>query len=362
MRGVCSGGQDRCRCRCWTVRRRDRRWSFRLLSHSSRCCHRACVRVDTKRVQCGKADGCGQQGGAPPAAGAAHEATTSMVKRLLARLPFRTPGPKVIALAPARAVAPALTERRVFCAAADKDVALYYFLMRFPGRTLVFVNRCAARLFHHVYENLTSAVRVGCGVCGGLHSQHPSTQAAAGGSAGARDAGVRLARTNAAAAAAQVPGPVRGPPSVPRHDEGATLLSGPVRQVSRGDACGARGDGCGRARTGHPRDGPRRALPRAAHGRPLRPPRRPHRACACASLAPSWHPSHWPYTHTHTGVRRRPECDAGQSRRAGRIQGHLSCTGPPGACPFWPTAVLVRACALPNAPRGSVGGPARVSD
>ena len=67
-----------------------------------------------------------------------------MLERLMQRLPFREPGPMVIDLTAPEVVVPTLTERRIFCGVAEKDVYLYYFLLRYPGRTLVFVNRLAA--------------------------------------------------------------------------------------------------------------------------------------------------------------------------------------------------------------------------
>jgi len=67
-----------------------------------------------------------------------------MLQRLMRRLPFREPGPKVLDLTARTIVAPTLTERRIFCTAEEKDVYLYYFLMRYPGRTLVFVNSIQA--------------------------------------------------------------------------------------------------------------------------------------------------------------------------------------------------------------------------
>lgn len=44
-------------------------------------------------------------------------------------------------LSAGRGLASALTEGCITCLADEKDFFLYYFLQRYPGRTLVFVNR-----------------------------------------------------------------------------------------------------------------------------------------------------------------------------------------------------------------------------
>ena len=76
-----------------------------------------------------------------PDAAASAAGVGGMVERLMRRLPFRAPGPKVLDLTAPQVVAPSLTERRIFCDGDEKDLYLYYFVTRFPGRTLVFVNR-----------------------------------------------------------------------------------------------------------------------------------------------------------------------------------------------------------------------------
>eukprot|EP00771_Trimastix_marina_P000611 gnl/Trimastix_PCT/1629.p1 GENE.gnl/Trimastix_PCT/1629~~gnl/Trimastix_PCT/1629.p1 ORF type:complete len:761 (+),score=266.01 gnl/Trimastix_PCT/1629:38-2320(+) len=66
--------------------------------------------------------------------------TKSKLAQLLARVPLRG-RPKIIDLTEEGAVAvKTLTQRYVFCAQDDKDVYLAYFLLRFPGRTIVFCN------------------------------------------------------------------------------------------------------------------------------------------------------------------------------------------------------------------------------
>ncbi|WFD23689.1 RNA helicase [Malassezia equina] len=59
---------------------------------------------------------------------------------LLARVDFRDAEPLVVELVPERHVADTLWETKVECIGKDKDVYLYYILLRYPGRTLVFLN------------------------------------------------------------------------------------------------------------------------------------------------------------------------------------------------------------------------------
>ncbi|THU94511.1 DEAD-domain-containing protein [Dendrothele bispora CBS 962.96] len=59
---------------------------------------------------------------------------------LLLRLDFRDPEPEVIDLSPQGGVVSTLTESKIECLSADKDVYLYYFLLRYPGRSLVFLS------------------------------------------------------------------------------------------------------------------------------------------------------------------------------------------------------------------------------
>jgi len=57
--------------------------------------------------------------------------------------------PKVIDLTQKCGTAGALTEARINCSKADeKDLYVYYFLLRYPGRTIVFANSkdCIRRL------------------------------------------------------------------------------------------------------------------------------------------------------------------------------------------------------------------------
>ncbi|KAI3601284.1 atp-dependent rna helicase mak5 [Moniliophthora roreri] len=61
---------------------------------------------------------------------------------LVLRLDFRDPtgGPEVIDLSPDDGVVDTLTESKVECLVTDKDMYLYYFLLCYPGRTLVFLS------------------------------------------------------------------------------------------------------------------------------------------------------------------------------------------------------------------------------
>ncbi|KAF8965062.1 DEAD-domain-containing protein [Flammula alnicola] len=59
---------------------------------------------------------------------------------LLLRLDFRDPNPEVIDLSPVGGVVSTLQEGKIECLSGDKDVYLYYFLLRYPGKSLVFLS------------------------------------------------------------------------------------------------------------------------------------------------------------------------------------------------------------------------------
>ncbi|KAF5310717.1 hypothetical protein D9619_008153 [Psilocybe cf. subviscida] len=59
---------------------------------------------------------------------------------LLLRLDFRDPEPEVIDLSPKGGVVSTLQEGKIECLSGDKDVYLYYFLLRYPGKSLVFLS------------------------------------------------------------------------------------------------------------------------------------------------------------------------------------------------------------------------------
>lgn len=56
--------------------------------------------------------------------------------------------PKVIDLTRKEATVETLTETRIHCDKEEKDYYLYYFLLQYPGRTMVFANSidCIKRL------------------------------------------------------------------------------------------------------------------------------------------------------------------------------------------------------------------------
>eukprot|EP01083_Nonionella_stella_P043109 116350_1 len=70
-----------------------------------------------------------------------------MLVKLLSRLPFEAK-PHLVDLTTRHQTAAKLDESQIQCMLEDKDVYLYYFLTRYPGRTLVFVNAisCLRRL------------------------------------------------------------------------------------------------------------------------------------------------------------------------------------------------------------------------
>ncbi|KAF8592186.1 DEAD-domain-containing protein [Ramaria rubella] len=78
--------------------------------------------------------------------GGRHKATrrkgenASTLDDLLMRLDFRDPDPVIIDLSPEGGRVQGLQESKVECLATDKDVYLYYFLLRHPGRSLVFLS------------------------------------------------------------------------------------------------------------------------------------------------------------------------------------------------------------------------------
>ncbi|KZV78692.1 DEAD-domain-containing protein [Exidia glandulosa HHB12029] len=65
---------------------------------------------------------------------------TSTLDDLLLRLDFRDSDPEIIDLSPEGGVVSTLQESKIECLVTDKDAYLYYFLLRYPGRTLVFLS------------------------------------------------------------------------------------------------------------------------------------------------------------------------------------------------------------------------------
>lgn len=64
----------------------------------------------------------------------------STIDDLLLRLDFRDPQPDIIDISPSDGAVSTLQLSRLECLSSDKDVYLYYFLLRYPGRSLVFLS------------------------------------------------------------------------------------------------------------------------------------------------------------------------------------------------------------------------------
>ncbi|EIW66497.1 hypothetical protein TREMEDRAFT_65359 [Tremella mesenterica DSM 1558] len=64
---------------------------------------------------------------------------SSALEDLVERLDFRDKNPEVIDLSPEGGVVAMLKESMIECVLSEKDLFLYYFLLRYPGRSLVFV-------------------------------------------------------------------------------------------------------------------------------------------------------------------------------------------------------------------------------
>ncbi|OAX41619.1 ATP-dependent RNA helicase [Rhizopogon vinicolor AM-OR11-026] len=69
-----------------------------------------------------------------------HSKPASTLDDLLLRLDFRDPDPAVIDISPEGGVVSTLKQSRIECLSTDKDAYLYYFLLRYPGRSLVFLS------------------------------------------------------------------------------------------------------------------------------------------------------------------------------------------------------------------------------
>ncbi|GAA6055745.1 hypothetical protein JCM3770_006136 [Rhodotorula araucariae] len=63
----------------------------------------------------------------------------SSLDDLLATLDFRDPEPEIIDLSPEHGLVETLKECKVECLQNEKDIYLYHFLLRYPGRTIVFL-------------------------------------------------------------------------------------------------------------------------------------------------------------------------------------------------------------------------------
>ena len=60
---------------------------------------------------------------------------------LIERIDFPEPGPVIVDITRQGVLAEKISESRIFCPLEEKDSYLYYFLNRFTGRSIVFVNR-----------------------------------------------------------------------------------------------------------------------------------------------------------------------------------------------------------------------------
>ena len=76
-------------------------------------------------------------------------------RSLMRRLKFMDKAPTVVDLTTKGMVAARVVESRISCIAEEKDAYLYYFLMRYPGRTIVFLNAIdSVRRLHSVLKVL----------------------------------------------------------------------------------------------------------------------------------------------------------------------------------------------------------------
>lgn len=66
--------------------------------------------------------------------------SATTLDELMDHIDFRDPSPAVIDLTPGQGLPEGLMETKIECVGEDKDLYLYYFLLRYPGRSLVFVN------------------------------------------------------------------------------------------------------------------------------------------------------------------------------------------------------------------------------
>ncbi|CAI2161477.1 7537_t:CDS:10 [Funneliformis geosporum] len=67
-----------------------------------------------------------------------------MNAELMHRLEFSDPDPVFLDITPEEAVAEKLQESKIDCLTKEKDLYTYYFITRYPGRTLIFVNSITA--------------------------------------------------------------------------------------------------------------------------------------------------------------------------------------------------------------------------
>ncbi|CAG7847725.1 ATP-dependent RNA helicase MAK5 [Serendipita indica DSM 11827] len=66
--------------------------------------------------------------------------SSSTIDDLILRLDFRDEQPAIVDLSPKDGVVSTFQESKVECITTDKDAYLYYFLLRYPGRSLIFLS------------------------------------------------------------------------------------------------------------------------------------------------------------------------------------------------------------------------------
>jgi len=74
------------------------------------------------------------------AKGMEHQTAEGTMEDLMERLEFHDETPAFVNIRTDKIVASTLLEAKIDCLSAEKDLYLYYFAMKYPGRTLVFVN------------------------------------------------------------------------------------------------------------------------------------------------------------------------------------------------------------------------------
>ncbi|KAI7898310.1 P-loop containing nucleoside triphosphate hydrolase protein [Cokeromyces recurvatus] len=97
-------------------------------------------------------------------------ATTNTMEDLLERIDFADKEPALVDMTSENVVASRLLEAKVDCVNTDKDLYVYYFVTRYPGRTIIFVNSIdAIRRLVPVFKLLHIEVL-------GLHAQMQQKQ------------------------------------------------------------------------------------------------------------------------------------------------------------------------------------------
>jgi ATP-dependent RNA helicase DDX24/MAK5 len=90
---------------------------------------------------------------------------SSTLDELISMIDFRDEDPKIVDLSTKTRMPARLMESKIECLSKEKDLYLYYFLLRYPGRTLVFLNSIdGIRRLLPLLENLLFSVQP-------LHSQ-----------------------------------------------------------------------------------------------------------------------------------------------------------------------------------------------